>query len=188
MAYMKVSFVCGLVLGSPWIFTQLWAFVAAGLYPNEKRLVNVYLPISVALFLAGVLVCQFFVIPKALQALLWFNQWLDLEPDIRFNEWLGFAILVPVVFGISFQLPMVMLFLDRVGIVRVDTFIAKWRIACFLVHVFAAVVTPVDPISMESLALAMCGLYGLGIWLCKLNPARKDLDTDVPDSEEIVEV
>jgi sec-independent protein translocase protein TatC len=188
MAYIKVSFISGLVLGSPWIFTQLWAFVAAGLYPHEKRLVNVYLPISVALFLGGVLVCQFLVIPKALQALLWFNHWLDLEPDIRFNEWLGFAIMLPVIFGVSFQLPMLMLFLERIGVMSVDSYIAKWRIACFLIHVFAAAVTPVDIFSMESLALTMCGLYGLGIFLCWMNPTPKKSDTDIPDSEEMVEV
>jgi sec-independent protein translocase protein TatC len=188
MAYIKVSAVCGLVLGSPWIFWQLWSFVAAGLYPHEKRLVNVYLPISVVLFIAGALLCQFLVIPKALQALLWFNKWLNLEPDLRFNEWLGFAILLPVLFGVSFQLPMVMMFLERIGILTVATYVAKWRIAFFLIHAFAAVVTPIDIFSMESLALTMCALYGLGIALCWFNPHRGELDTDVPDSEEMVEV
>jgi sec-independent protein translocase protein TatC len=188
MAYIKVCLACGFVLGSPWIFMQIWAFVAAGLYPHEKRLVNVYLPVSVVLFVAGALVCQFWVIPKALQALLWFNHWLRLEPDIRFNEWLGFAIMLPVLFGLSFQLPMIMLFLERVGIMTVETYVSKWRISFFVIHVFAALVTPVDAISMESLALAMCGLYGLGILLCKLSPRTPDLDVEVPDSEEMVEV
>src|SRR5262249_17990885 len=159
MAYIKVCLACGFVLGSPWIFMQIWAFVAAGLYAHEKKLVNVYLPISVVLFVAGALVCQFWVIPRALQALLWFNYWLKLEPDIRFNEWLGFAIMLPVLFGLSFQLPMIMLFLERVGIMTADTYVSKWRISFFVIHVFAALVTPVDAISMESLALAMCGLY-----------------------------
>lgn len=188
MAYMKVSFVCGLVLGSPWIFMQIWAFIAAGLYPHEKRLVNVYLPISVALFIAGVLLCEFVVISKALQALLFFNRWLNLEPDLRFNEWLSFAILLPVLFGISFQLPLLMMFLDRVGIFTASKFIEKWRIAFFAIHVFAAFITPVDIISMESLALTMCALYGLGILLCRFNPPRKPADSDVPEPEEMVEV
>src|SRR5262249_39318597 len=122
MAFVKVGFVCGLILGSPWIFLQLWNFVAAGLYPHENRLVNVYLPISLTLFIVGALLCQFFVIPKALQALLWFNHWLDMEPDIRFNEWLSFAILLPVLFGVSFQLPLIMMFLERVGIMTVDAY------------------------------------------------------------------
>jgi sec-independent protein translocase protein TatC len=188
MAYIKVCVVCGLILGSPWIFWQLWSFVAAGLYAHEKRLVNVYLPISVLLFLAGALLCQFLVIPKALQALLWFNKWLNLEPDLRFNEWLGFAILLPVLFGLSFQLPMLMMFLERIGIMTVDAYIKKWRMAFFLIHVFAAVVTPIDLFSMESLALTMCALYALGIGLCWFNPRRRELDVDVPESEEMIEV
>jgi sec-independent protein translocase protein TatC len=188
MAYIKVCVVCGLVLGSPWIFWQIWAFVAAGLYPHEKRLVNVYLPISVALFLAGAILCQFLVIPKALEALLWFNYWLNLEPDLRFNEWLSFAILLPVLFGISFQLPMLMMFLERVGIMTVAVYKKKWRIAFFLIHAFAAVVTPIDIFSMESLALTMCALYALGIGLCWFNPRRRERDLEVPNPEESVEV
>ena len=81
--YIKVSMVAGLVLSSPWIFYQIWSFIAAGLYPHEKRHVNVFLPVSIGLFLAGVALCQFFVIPKAISALLWFNEWLELEPEFR---------------------------------------------------------------------------------------------------------
>src|SRR5436190_1160864 len=74
--WFKVCLVTGLVVGSPWIFWQVWMFVAAGLYPEEKGLVHKYLPISLGLFLAGVVICELFVIPKALEALLWFNEWL----------------------------------------------------------------------------------------------------------------
>lgn len=188
MAFIKVSFVCGLIIGSPWIFYQIWAFVAAGLYPTEKRLVNVYLPVSLVLFIVGALVCQFLVLPNALQALLWFNQWLNMEPDIRFNEWLGFAILLPVVFGLSFQLPMVMMFLERIGVFTTEVYIQKWRIGVFLIVVFAGIITPVDLISMASLALAMTGLYGLGILLCWMNPGRAEMETEMAESEEMVEV
>jgi sec-independent protein translocase protein TatC len=57
--------VTGFVLASPWIFFQIWSFIAAGLYPHEKRYVNLFLPVSIGLFILGVVVCQFFVIPKA---------------------------------------------------------------------------------------------------------------------------
>jgi sec-independent protein translocase protein TatC len=189
MAWVKVSMACGLILGSPWIFWQIWLFVAAGLYPHERRLVNVYLPFSLGLFLAGVLICQFVVIPKAVGALLWFNQWLGLEPELRFNEWLGFAILMPLIFGISFQLPLVMMFLERVGIFTTQTYVRKWRIACFIIHAFAAIVVPSGDIySMEFLALPMFGLYGLGILLCRFNPRKRDEESDVPHPDEMVEV
>jgi sec-independent protein translocase protein TatC len=189
LAYFKVCMLCGFVIGSPWIFYQIWQFVAAGLYPHEKRFVHVYLPFSVALFLAGVFVCQFLVLPKAIEALLWFNQWVGLEPDVRFNEWLGFAIMMPLVFGISFQLPLVMLFLERIGILTVADYLSKWKIALFVIHAFAAIITPsVDVISMEALAIPMFGLYMLGILLCKLRPRNPDLDLEVPEPEESVEV
>jgi sec-independent protein translocase protein TatC len=189
LAYFKVSVVCALVLGSPWIFYQLWLFVAAGLYPHEKRYVHVYLPMSLGLFLFGVVLCQVFVIPKAIEALLWFNEWVGLEPDVRFNEWLGFAIMMPLVFGISFQLPLVMLFLERIGLMDVPKYISMWKISLFLIHVFAAVITPsVDVISMELLALPMFGLYILGIVLCKMKPRDTLSDLDVPEPEESVEV
>jgi sec-independent protein translocase protein TatC len=189
MAYFKVCLMCGFVLGSPWIFYQIWLFVAAGLYPHEKRYVHVYLPMSLGLFLFGVFICEYAVLPKAIEALLWFNEWVGLEPDIRFTEWLGFAIVMPLIFGISFQLPLVMLFLERIGIMTVEAYWAKWRISLFLIHVFAAVITPsVDPFSMEFLALPMFGLYVLGIVLCQMKPREPDLDIDVPESEEPVEV
>jgi sec-independent protein translocase protein TatC len=189
MAYFKVSLICGLVLGSPWIFLQIWAFIAAGLYPHEKRLVNVYLPFSLLLFLIGALSCQFIVIPRAVGALLWFNEWLNLEPELRFNEWLSFAILMPLVFGISFQLPLVMMFLERLGIMTVQMYYSYWKIAFFLIHVVAAILMPSpDIFSMELLAIPMFGLYGLGILLCRLNPGKSEQDQDVPQSEEMVEV
>jgi sec-independent protein translocase protein TatC len=128
------------------------------------------------------------IIPNALQALLWFNRWTHLEPDIRFNEWLSFAILLPVLFGLSFQLPMIMLFLERIGIMTVESYLAKWRIAVFLIWAFAAVVTPIDVFSMASLALCMSGLYGLGILLCWLNPRKPKEDIETPDPEEMVGV
>jgi Tat protein translocase TatC len=189
MAYFKVALMCGLVLGSPWIFIQIWSFIAVGLYPHEKRLVNVYLPFSLLLFLLGVLACQFLVIPKAVGALLWFNEWLDMNPDLRFNEWLSFAILMPLVFGISFQLPLVMMFLERIGVTTVPMYLGYWKIAFFLIHVLAAFLMPTpDIISMELLAIPLFGLYGLGILLCKLNPSSTESEEETSSAEQMVEV
>jgi sec-independent protein translocase protein TatC len=189
MVYFKVAIFCGIVLGSPWIFWQLWSFVAAGLYSHEKKYVHVYLPASLGLFLIGVLVCEFLVLPKAVEALLWFNGWLDFEPDLRLSEWLGFAIMMPLIFGVSFQTPLVMLFLERLGIMSVDYFRGKRKIIFFLMAVFAAVITPTtDVFTCCLLWIPMCLLFELGIWLCKLTPREPHLDMEVPDSEEMVEV
>jgi sec-independent protein translocase protein TatC len=188
MVYFKVAIVSGIVLGSPWIFWQIWQFVAAGLYPHEKRYVHYYLPFSLGLFLGGVLLCEFIVIPRALEALLWFNEWIGLEPDLRLNEWLGFAIMMPLVFGLSFQTPLVMLFLERIGIFTVDAYRNKRRMAWFFMAIFAAIASPsIDAISMLFLWAPLGLLYELGIFLCRMSP-RQEFDEDVPESEEMVEV
>ncbi len=186
--YIKVAFVCGLVLSSPWVFWQIWSFIAAGLFQHEKKYINVYLPFSLGLFLAGVLTCEFLVIPNAVRALLWFNEWLDLEPDFRLSEWLTFAIMLPLVFGISFQTPLVMLFLERLGFVSIETYRSKRIYAYFGLGFFGALVNPsADLISQFFLLIPLFLLYELGIWLCKLT-AKPESDIDVPESEEMVEV
>jgi len=186
MVYFKVVAVTGLVISSPWVFYQLWAFVAAGLYPHEKKYVHKYLPVSVGLFLAGVVLCQLMVIPNAIRSLLWFNQWLDLEPDLRLNEWLTFAILLPLVFGISFQTPLVMLFLGKLGIMDATSFRKKRFVAWFVLCVFAAMVTPSDALSMLMLMIPMWGLYELGILMVQYSAPTPE---EVPDTaDELIEV
>lgn len=187
MVYFKVSVACGLVVASPWIFWQIWMFVAAGLYPHEKRLVHVYLPFSLGLFLTGAFVCQFIVLPKAVEALLWFNKWLGLDPDLRLNEWLSFAIWMPIVFGVAFQTPLVMLLIYKIGIVEIDTFRNGRPIAFFSLAVVSAIITPsIDALSMFFLWAPLCLLYELGIILCRWSP-RAALAPD-DESDELVEV
>jgi sec-independent protein translocase protein TatC len=186
--WMKVGIYTGIVLASPWIFWQIWMFIGAGLYPHEKKLVHYYLPFSLGLFLGGVLLCEFVVLPIGIRYLLSFNEWLKVEPDLRLSEWLSFAILMPLIFGIAFQLPLVMYFLDRVGIVRVETYIAYWRIAIFILVVLSGLLqVSTDPFSMMAMAIPLCLLYVLGIFLCKMSP-RPEPDLEVPDPEEMVEV
>jgi sec-independent protein translocase protein TatC len=187
--YFKVSMITGVILASPWIFYHIWSFVAAGLYPHEKKLVNVYLPFSLGLFLAGAAVCQFLVIPKAIEVLLSFNEWMGLEPDLRLNEWLSFAMMMPLIFGISFQTPLVMMFMTKIGIADASTFRSYWKIAYFAMAVFAAIITPtVDAVSMLFLWVPMVMLYELGIWLCKMQPQTPFEDVETPEAEEMVEV
>ncbi|HZU34727.1 MAG TPA: twin-arginine translocase subunit TatC, partial [Gemmataceae bacterium] len=186
MAWAKVCIMCGLVLGSPWIFMQIWAFIGAGLYPQEKRLINVYLPVSIVLFLGGVLLCYFVVLPRAVQALLWFNQWTGLDPELRFSDWLSFAIMLPAFMGICFQLPLVMYALERFGIFTVEAYVAKWRIATFIIFVIALLPT-MDMFTPFLIAVPMVGLYWLGILLCKFNrkPDEDDLDVNEPEGDLI---
>ncbi len=179
VVYFKVSLLCGVILGSPWIFYQIWAFIAAGMYPHERAYVYKYLPFSIGLFLIGVLLCQFVVLPGAVKALLGFNSWIDVDPDLRLNEWLGFAIILPLVFGVSFQTPLVMIFLNRIGMFGWESYLSKWRYAMIILAAFSAVITPTpDVITMMYLFIPMFGLYLLGIVICWLFPARHETDLD----------
>jgi sec-independent protein translocase protein TatC len=181
MVYFKVSLLCGVVLGSPWIFYHLWAFVAAGLYPHEKRYVHLYLPSSVGLFISGALLCQFLVLPGAVKALIAFNDWIDLDPDLRMNEWLGFALILPVVFGVSFQTPLVMFFLSRTRLLTYKLYLSYWRAAVFILAVFSAVITPTpDVVTMMYLFVPMFGLYLIGILVCYwFPPSSRDNEDDI---------
>ncbi len=187
VVYFKVAILCSVVLASPWIFYQIWSFVAAGLYPHERAYVYRFLGPSLGLFLAGVLLCQFVVLPGAVKALISFNNWLDLDPDLRLNEWLGFALLLPIVFGVSFQTPLVMFFLNRIGMFGWEDYWAKWRYAVMFLAVFSAVITPTpDAVTMMYLFVPLFGLYVLGVLVCRFFPPAHEAAYD--EAEEQVAV
>jgi len=173
MIWMKASILLGLVVSSPWVFYQIWSFVAAGLYPHERKYVHIFLPVSLGLFLLGASTAFFFVFEPVLSFLLTFNRQLGIDPDPRINEWLGFALVLPLGFGISFQLPLVMLFLERIGIFSVAAYLIKWRIAVLVIFVVSAVLTPADPYSLLLMAIPLTVLYFGGILLCKWLPRKK---------------
>ena len=171
MVYMKVSLICAVALAGPWMLYQIWQFVAAGLYPHEKRLVHVNLPLSIGLFFGGVALCEFVVLPTGVDYLMSFNDWLGYEPEPRLSDWLSFALLMPLVFGVAFQTPLVMVFLERIGLFSMEGYRRHRRLAIFLLAVLAAVisVTP-DYYSMLALTVPLWGLYEVGILLCRASP------------------
>ena len=167
MTYMKVAIVAGLIISSPWVFYQLWLFVASGLYPHERKYVYFYLPMSLALFLGGAAFCFYLVFPVMLKFLLGFNYMLHVQPQIRLSEWISFAILLPLMFGLSFQLPLVMLFLERVSIFEAQDYREKRRFAVLAIAVISMVMTPSpDPGSMLLMMFPLLFLYEFGIYLC----------------------
>jgi sec-independent protein translocase protein TatC len=189
--YMKISFFTGLVLSSPWVFYHLWMFIAAGLYPKEKKLVNVYLPFSVLLFLAGVALCEFVAMRQAVRGLLWFNEWLGVDAEIRLQEWLTFAIMMPIIFGLAFQTPLVMMFLHKVGIVTVEMLRQYRRGAWFGLALVAALLSPAPTADgLLLLWVPMVALYELGILLCVWQGKREALTEweQEEKSNELVEV
>jgi sec-independent protein translocase protein TatC len=171
--YIKAAFFVGLIVSSPWVFYQIWSFVAAGLYPHEKQYVHVFLPFSLGLFLAGAALAFFFVFEPVLQFLFYFNDKLGIAQDIRISEWLSFVLILPLGFGIAFQLPLVMLFLERIGIFSVTAYVSKWRIAILVIFTLAMFLTPADPYSMLLMAIPLTVLYFGGVLLCKYMPRRQ---------------
>jgi sec-independent protein translocase protein TatC len=173
MIYLKVSLIMGVIISSPWIFYQIWLFVAAGLYPNERQYVYRYLPFSIGLFLGGAFFCFFLVIPQVLSFLFEFNIWLNLRPEIKISTWITFALVVSLMFGVSFQLPLVMVLLDRISIVSVKIYREKRRFAILIIAILSMVLTPSDPVSMMMMMIPLCVLYELGIILCSTGSEKK---------------
>ena len=173
-----VCLVTGLVISSPWVFWQLWLFIAAGLYRHERAYVRKFLPFSLTLFLGGVFLCFFIVLPVTLKFLLGFNTWLDIEPSLRISDWVGFATILPLIFGICFQTPLVMLIIERLGIMSADDLRSKWKHVILGMLVLAAIITPTqDPFSLMLLAGPMVMLYGLGLLLVQRK--HEPIPTDV---------
>lgn len=172
MVYMKAALVSGVVIASPLVFFFIWDFVAAGLFPHEKRYVHIYMPFSLILFVVGAALAFFVVMEYVLNFLFSFNAWLDIDPDPRISEWLGFALILPLGFGISFQLPLVMLFLERIGIFSVRSYLDKWRVAVLVIAIISMLLTPADPYSMILMEIPLTVLYFGGILLCRFMPRR----------------
>ena len=172
MVWVKASLLVAVILASPWIFYQIWHFVAAGLYPHERRYVQTYLPFSIGLFLFGAALAFFLAFPRVLEFLLLFNRSMGIQPEPRINEYLGFVLILPVAFGLGFQLPLVMLFLERIEVCTVKTYLSHWRIGVLAIFVVAGILTPPDITSMLLLAGSLTFLYFGGILLCKFLPRR----------------
>jgi sec-independent protein translocase protein TatC len=174
MIWMKAAMVSGTIIAAPYMFYQLWLFVAAGLFPHEKKFVHLFLPFSILLFIAGAGLAFFFAFGPVLKFLFSFNRMMNIDPDLRISEVISFVLILPLGFGIAFQLPLVMLFLNRVGILSVPAYLEKWRIAILAIFVISMVLTPADPISMLLMAVPLTGLYFLGVGLCKWMPRNKN--------------
>lgn len=181
MIYLKASLAVGAVLASPYIFYQLWLFVSAGLYHHERRYIYIYLPLSIALFLSGVSLAFAFVFEPVLDFLFGYNREMNISPEMRISSIISFVLLLPLGFGVSFQLPLVMFFINRMGIVSYETFWKQWRIAILAIFVAAMVLTPSpDPTSMLLMAFPLMGLYFLGLAMIKWMPGGRNPFGDAP--------
>jgi len=175
MIYLKVSGLAGLVLASPWVFYQVWQFIAAGLYMHERKHMYAFGTLSLFLFGGGVVFCFRLVLPMVLRFLMTYNESVGVKMEPRLSEYLTFASILPLMFGIGFQLPLIMVFLERMNLVSIQVFIEKWRIAVFAISFISMVLTPPEPISMMMMMGPMVALYFLGILLCKWTSNKRQV-------------
>jgi len=170
MIWLKAGFVLGFVIASPGIFHALWSFVAAGLYPHERRYVYVFMPLSVGLFVGGAALAFFVIFRFVIDFLLKFNDSMGINAAPRLTDYMSFAVMLPLGFGIAFQLPLVMLVLERLGITSIHLYLSQWRSAVLIIAFLSMILTPADPTSMIGMCVPLIALYFFGIMLCKWLP------------------
>lgn len=171
--WMKIPVVAGFILSCPvWLY-QMWRFIAPGLLANERRAALGFLGPAIPLFLSGVAL-GYWICPKGFTVLLQFNP-SGVTNLNDANEFLTFEMTLLLVFGLSFLLPVVLIMLDRFGIVT-GAALGRYRtVAVFCCFLFAAVATPsTDPISMSVLALPMSALYVIAEVVCRRNDRRRE--------------
>lgn len=170
---LKVSCVVGIILALPIIVYEVWAFVAAGLYENEKKWVRRYAPLSLLLFLCGAALAYFVVLPVGTAFLLWQGKELGLAPLLRLKDYVPFVLWLMLGFGVVFQMPLVILFLTKIGVVGPAALRRARPYAILAIFVVAAVLTPPDAFTQIAMAIPMMGLYELSILLSRM-AAKKE--------------
>jgi sec-independent protein translocase protein TatC len=170
---MKVTMLVAFVIALPYVLYQAWAFIAPGLYTHEKKLALPIVASSFILFLIGMAFAYFFVFPAVFGFVASYTPaGVQMATDI--DKYLSFALSLFLVFGLSFETPVVQMVLVRMGVVtlkRMVDFRPYFIVAAFVV---AAIVTPPDVISQLMLAIPLCLLYQLGLWMAKwVTPKEK---------------
>lgn len=171
----KLAFVVGLILALPMIAYQAWAFFAPALYEHERRLVIPAITVGFLLFLAGIAMAYFFVLPLGLRFLLGF-QAESLAPIITVDEYLRFATRLILAFGLIFEMPVVLVILALLGIVTPSGLAKHRRHAIVALAIASAVLTPADVGTMFMLFVPMLLLYEVSILLVRLVVRRKGKD------------
>jgi sec-independent protein translocase protein TatC len=174
--FMRVSFLGGLILAMPIIFYQLIAFIVPGLTDKEKKFIMLAIPAATALFLGGVAFAYFVMLPNAVPFLISF---LGIKTAPRPANYFSFATRLIFWIGVSFELPLFMALLARLGVLNHSFLITNARYAVVIIAVLAAFITPTpDPLNMGLVMAPLILLYGLGIILAKIFYRPRDSFVD----------
>jgi sec-independent protein translocase protein TatC len=183
---MKIAFFGSLFLTSPYILFQIWRFISPGLYGKEKRYVVPFVISSSFLFISGILFGYFVALPPAFEFFVSFST-DTLKPMISFREYLSLALKFLLAFGISFEMPVFIYFLAKIGVVNADMLRRQRRYAILMIFIAAAILTPSpDVISQLLMAGPLMVLYEISIFLAKIarRKKKKPDDNDDDDVEE----
>ena len=179
ITYLKVAFFAAIFIGSPFLLIQIYKFIAPGLYKNEKKALLPYLISTPLLFLFGGMLVYYLVMPLAIKFFLTFETSgqinnLPIQLEAKVNEYLSLIMRLIFAFGLSFQLPVLLNLLARVGVI--DSKYLKERRRYFIVIIFAAaaILTPPDPITQIGLAIPLLILYELSILSVKLTEKKNN--------------
>jgi len=174
-AYLKTAFIAGVLLASPVIFYQIWKFVAPGLYQNEKRYIVPFVLSSTILFVGGGLFGYLIVFPFGFKFLLGYaNEYIQALPSVK--EYFSFSSKLLLAFGIVFELPVLIFFLSRIGLVTVPFLTKNRKYAILLTFVMGSILTPPDPLTQCMMAGPLILLYEIGIIIARIASKKREAE------------
>lgn len=174
MAHIKIAFVAGLIVSAPWWLYQLWKFISPALYKNEKKMATGFIFFGTFQFILGVLFSYYVVLPMAFHFLMNFGGSID-KPMITIDQYLGFFTQTAVVFGLTFEMPVVISFLGMMGLVSKRFLKEKRKYAVVGITAVSAVAAPPDALSMVLLMVPLWVMYEISIVVVGLFEKKKVL-------------
>ena len=168
LVYLKVCLVFGFILVCPWVFWQMWVFISAGLYHHEKKFVHVAAPISAFLFIMGSVFFMAVVAPLAMSFFIRFNRTLQIESNWTIQSYMSFVLMLTLVFGAAFQMPIGIVFAEMMGLVSIEALAKNRKFVILGLLLIAAIATPPDVISQILLATPLYVLYESSILVCRI--------------------
>lgn len=184
--YMKISFFASLFLTSPYTLYQLWKFVSPGLYKSEKKYAIPFVVTSSLLFIGGVLFGYFLALPPAFGFFVEFSTDI-LKPMISLREYLSLAIKLLLAFGLSFELPVIIFFMAKIGVVNSKTLAKQRRYAILVIFIAAAILTPSpDAFTQIIMAIPLMGLYEIGIFVAKFAEKKRPKEDEANETQKDV--
>lgn len=185
--YLQVTFIISFILTSPVLLYQLWAFITPGLHETERKATLKYIPYAFLLFIGGLAFAYYVLFPNVMNFMMGLSNDLEIQQTIGINEYFSFLFQLVVPFGIVFQLPVVTLFLARLGILNPDLMVKFRKYSYFVLIVIAVLLAPPDFISNLIIALPLLAIYEISIVIARIGYRKYLKAEELRVEEERVE-